>query len=824
VRGDPAAVVAERWRAARLRREHRLARSWLPRLDARLLAPAVLAWAGGAATLGAPAGLRLCVGVGCASLGALVLWRPRSGRAVRGRSHGRSHGWSDGRSPSTARRTLVGFLTASLLVTGLVLVASGAHGLVRDASGMRGLADDRAVVTVEGVVSREPVRVAARGAPTWLVGVDVTGLTAHGRASGAHASVLVLGDERWADLTWHAPVRVTGRLVPADDPASAEIAQLRPLTSFVSAPPESWVLRASDAARAGLRRASARLPPDARGLLPSLVVGDTSRLPQPLLDDMRTTGLTHLAAVSGTNTSLVLLMVLSMAGWVGCGRRLRALVGILGLAGFVVLARPEPSVVRAAVMGAIGVAGLVTNRSRAGPTLLGGAIVVLLVLDPWLARSYGFVLSALATLGLLLFARPWADAVDRRLPARLRGLGVALAVPSAASLLCAPVIVLLQGAVSLVGIVANAFAAPLVLPATVAGVAATVLSPLGDWATLVPAWVGGLACLGLSWVAHRFASVPFATIPWPDGAGGALGLAALSLAVVLGGRWAWDHLERRPVPVLGSLVVLVCAFAPVRPALWPPAGWVFVACDVGQGDALVVRSGADRAVLVDAGPDPAQVDGCLDRLGIHSLDAVVLTHFHADHIDGLEGALEGRPTRLVLTTPVRDPPEGSSAVARIAAAHEAPVTTTWSGDDLSLGQVQAHVLWPSRRITSGSIPNNSSVVLDVHVAGLRLLLLGDVEHEADAAIAGTIPADGPAFDVVKVAHHGSANLDGALWQRIHGRFAVVSVGADNDYGHPAPSTMTMLAGLGYAVWRTDRHGDVAIAVSDGRVGVTGRLR
>jgi competence protein ComEC len=539
---------------------------------------------------------------------------------------------------------------------------------------------------------------------------------------------------------------------------------------------------------------------------------------------MRTTGLTHLAAVSGTNTSLVLLMVLSIAGWVGCGRRLRVLAGLLGLAGFVILARPEPSVVRAAVMGAIGVVGLVANRSRAGPTLLGGAICVLLVLDPWLARSYGFVLSALATLGLLLFARSWADAVDRRLPAGLRGLGVAVAVPSAASLLCAPVVVLLQGSVSLVGIVANAFAAPLVLPATVAGVAATVLAPLGDWATVVPAWLGGIACLGLAWVAHRFATVPFATIPWPEGAGGALGLAALSLALVLGGRWAWDQLERRPVPVLGSLVVLVCAFAPVRPALWPPASWVFVACDVGQGDALVVRSGADRAVLVDAGPEPARVDGCLHRLGVRALDAVVLTHFHADHIDGLEGAIGGRPTRLLLTTPVRDPPEGSAAVARTAAAHGVPVATTWSGDDLTLGQVRAHVLWPSRRILSGSVPNNASVVLDLEVGGLRLLLLGDVEHEADAAIAGTLRADGPAFDVVKVGHHGSANLDRVLWQRIQGRVAIVSVGADNDYGHPAPSTLTMLRRLGYAVWRTDRHGDVAVAMSEGGVGVTGRLR
>jgi competence protein ComEC len=249
---------------------------------------------------------------------------------------------------------------------------------------------------------------------------------------------------------------------------------------------------------------------------------------------------------------------------------------------------------------------------------------------------------------------------------------------------------------------------------------------------------------------------------------------------------------------------------------------VFVACDVGQGDALVLRSGPDRAVLVDAGPDPALVDDCLRRLGVRALDAVILTHFHADHIDGLQGALDGRSVGVLLTTPVADPPEGSATVARIAAARHVPVSTTWSGDDLALGEVRAHVLWPSRRITSGSVANNASVVLDVRVAGLRLLLLGDVEHEADAAIAGTLPNGGPAFDVVKVAHHGSANLDGALWDKVRGRIAVVSVGVDNDYGHPAPSTMSMLARRGYAVWRTDRRGDVAVVSEDGRVGVLGR--
>ena len=242
---------------------------------------------------------------------------------------------------------------------------------------------------------------------------------------------------------------------------------------------------AAERLRAGLRASVDHAPPDARGLLPGLVIGDTSRTPPDLTAAMRATGMTHLTAVSGSNVAVVTGLVLGL-----CVLRRRAPAAgdqcwrWSALAGFVVLARPEPSVVRAAVMGAIGLIGLSRSRRSAGPPVLGAAIVVVLVVDPWLARSFGFALSSLATLGLLLFTRPWGDAIGARLPPRLTGLGPALAIPVAAQAMTAPVIVLLQGSVSVVGIVANLLAAPLVPVATVAGVAAALTSVV--WARVPP--------------------------------------------------------------------------------------------------------------------------------------------------------------------------------------------------------------------------------------------------------------------------------------------------------------------------------------------------
>jgi competence protein ComEC len=260
-------------------------------------------------------------------------------------------------------------------------------------------------------------------------------------------------------------------------------------------------------------------------------------------------------------------------------------------------------------------------------------------------------------------------------------------------------------------------------------------------------------------------------------------------------------------------VLTIGAAVPTHVMTWPLPRWSFVACDVGQGDGLVLATGPGRAIVVDAGPDPALIDACLGRLRIQVVDAVILTHFHADHVDGLPGVLHGRLVRQILATPVRDPAFQWQEVSDWAASAGVPIGELYAGDDLAWPGVAAHVWWPARVIHDGSVPNNSSVVLTVETAGLRLLLLGDVEREAAHQVLSALQQDArapPSIDVVKVAHHGSANRDDALLAFTHAPVAVISVGADNDYGHPASSTMSSLAKDGYRVYRTDLVGDVAV--------------
>jgi competence protein ComEC len=483
-------------------------------------------------------------------------------------------------------------------------------------------------------------------------------------------------------------------------------------------------------------------------------------------------------------------------------------------------------------MGVVGLLGLSASRRRLGVPALSAAVLVLLCIDPWLSRSFGFALSTLATLGLLLFARPWGQWFARYLPPRLKGLGPAIAIPIAAQAMCGPVIVLLQGSVTLIGVVANLLAAPLVAPATVLGVSVALVALVSHPVAVGLGWLAAMPTMGIAWIARACADVPMGTLPWPDGAPGALLLAGVTIGLLFTGPWLVATARCRPYAVAALAIITLAASWPTDGFTWPPASWRLVACDVGQGDALVLYSGAGHAVVVDVGPDPEVINSCLTRLHVDVLDAVVLTHFHADHVEGLPGAVHGRVVRQILTSPVLDPAFQVREVQGWAAASGIPIRPLYPGDRLRWGSLQALVLWPVRVIHEGSVPNNASVVLSVDVSGLRVLMCGDVETAAAHQVLLALRRDptyarakGGAgrFDVLKVPHHGSRLQDPALLAEVRAPVALISVGVDNTYGHPARATLDLLRADSSAVFRTDQRGDIAVGrTSDGTVLVSTR--
>lgn len=798
--------------------------------DLRMVPPALAAWA--TAALALDASVAVAVGIALVCLIAAGVLSARAGVLP-------------------ARRRWAGAtLAATLLCVGAAAVSAGLHGADVRRGPVPGLVREYAIVTAEVEIGSDPrlSRPRVRGDRVTSAAVLVPGVVRRvdgrdGTSVATRTPVLMIVDAEedaraedgapWLGLLPSTRVRVTGRLAPATVGGDRIAGVLRvrdggppPVVAEPSA-----AQRVAGRLRAGLREATDGLPADARALLPGLVVGDTGRITPELDEAFKETDLAHTLAVSGSNLTIILALLLGPPGLaqrverrgpaprLGISLRGTALLGGGLTLGFVVVCRPDPSVLRAAACGAVVLLALATGRRRSLLPGLATAVLLLVLYDPWLARSYGFLLSVLATGALLTVAPRWSAGLRRRgVPPRL---AEALAAAGAAQALCAPVVAVLSARVSLVAVPCNLLVEFAVAPATVLGFAALVTAPMAMPVAKALAWCASWPAGWIAGIARAGAALPGGGVDWPGGWTGALLLALATAAVLLVGR----RLLGRPwlCAVCGVLLVLAVVQPPRLTRVltgWPPPGWRLAMCDVGQGDATVLAAGGGTGVVVDAGPDPALADRCLRTLGITRVPLVVLTHFHADHVAGLPGVLRGREVGAIETTGFEEPVGQVEFVRREAAARKVPVVRAVAGERRRAGPLDWEVLWPPPRQTpEPEGPNDASVALGVRSGGLRMLLLGDLEPPAQRALARS-PGAGRwrGVDVLKVAHHGSAYQDPDLIRAVAPRVALISCGADNAYGHPAPSTVAALRAGGARVLRTDRDGALAV------VGAGGALR
>ncbi|VTR76841.1 ComEC/Rec2 family competence protein [Cellulomonas hominis] len=509
-----------------------------------VLLPEAAAWAGGVA-----AGLAAAVAAAVAARGRRPV--PVAARAQAAPVAARAQAAP---VPAAGQVLLVLGAVSVLLLALAVQVGARESGAVRD------LAEDGARVRVVGVVrsTPEPWGRAASSDPDdgrsaapvrFLLAASSVDSAGGGGPAATGAAVEVVAPASAGALAYGTQVEVLARLSPAPDRARRPVVRARTTTDPTVRAPPSALLRAAERLRAGLVGSASAVPGDAGRLLPAMAVGDT-RAVGDLEQAMRDSGLAHLTAVSGAHFSLLGAVVHVLAAWARVPRRWRVLPVATVMVGFVVLVQPGASVVRAAVMGAVGLLGLLAGRPARSVPALAGAVVVLLVVDPWLARDLGFVLSVVATAGIALLAAPLAVRLAAPL-ARPRSAGrrpgpstaragrpgpvaTALAVPVAAQAVCAPVVLLLSPTVPVYAVLANVAAAPAVPVATVGGLVAALLSPWWPAGAAACAQLAGAACWWIARVACTATGLPGAQLAWVGGAAGPVLLAcACGAALVL---------------------------------------------------------------------------------------------------------------------------------------------------------------------------------------------------------------------------------------------------------------------------------------------------
>lgn len=813
--------------------------------DLRLVPPALAAWGTAALMVHASPGWVTGVVVVCLLVGLalLVPWQRQRQRQRQEQEQERRHGHEQGRG-WVRREAGAGAWTkvsvaAVLLCAGAAAASAGLHGADLRRGPVPALAEQYARVTADVELTSDPrvTRPRIKGnhaAPAAvLLQAEVRRVQSpDGTVVDTRTPVLVMvdvagrsGRAPWLSLLPSTRVRVVAQVVPAMVGGDRVAAVLRVRGGGAPVVPAeaSAVQRLAGRLRAGLREATDGLDADARALLPGFVVGDTSRVPAELDEAFKATDLTHLLAVSGANFTILLALFIGPPGLaqraerrglaprLGIPLRATALAGGVLTLGFVIVCRPDPSVVRAAACGSIALLAIATGRRRSLIPALATAVLLLVLYDPWLARSYGFLLSVLATGALLTLAPRWSAALQRRrVPPRP---AEALAAAGAAQAVCAPVVAVLSAKVSLVAVPCNLLAEFAVAPATVLGFATLATAPVAMPVAEFLAWCASWPAGWIADIARTGASLPGAGVDWPGSWTGALLLVLVTVVVVLVGRRLISH----PWLVGACLVAFLLVVVQPPPLTrvitgWPPPGWRLVMCDVGQGDATVLATGDGAGVVVDAGPDPVLVDRCLTALGISRIPLVVLTHFHADHVVGLPGVLRGRSVGAIAATGFEEPADQAEFVRREAAARRIPLTRAVAGEERRTGSLTWRVLWPPGDAAAPDGPNDASVTMLVRSAGLTLLLLGDLEPPGQRELARSQEAAAlGAVDVVKVAHHGSSYQDPGLIRAMAPRLALISVGADNPYGHPAPSTVAALRAGGAMVLRTDEDGAIAVA-------------
>lgn len=520
------------------------------RTDLRLAPPALLTWAA------AVAGVWLPLSVLCGLSGGLLLAAVVLLGAIRRRRF---------RPPGIrqAPRSSLATLTVALLLSAAVLSHSAVAASQKHDGPVAGAVTAGAAVVVEAEISGTPrqLKVPGRaGTGRWAVQATAFAITANGAVIRGDARLLIVGGEEWQHVVPGEKIRTTGKLRQAGDGqtlAGTLSASTGPATKEA---PSAWQ-EGPGALRSGFAAAADWIGGDARGLLPGMVTGDTGFLDEELESAMQTVGMTHLTAVSGANCSLILGALLLAARSVRMARAPATAAALAGLALFVLMVGPDASVLRAALMGAIGLVSLSGGRTGRGLSFLCLAVIGLLMADPALGTSFSFLLSVLATLGIVVAGPRIMEWLPPLVP---RWLAAGLAVPLSAQLFCGPVIVLLQPQFSSYALLANMVAAPLVAPVTILGNAAVPVVPLAPWLAAVPIAVAGACSAGVAAVARLFAALPGAALPWPEGPLGAATMAFLSVCTLL---VLWIILHPRTV---WTLVLAAHQKTLELLDLWPP--------------------------------------------------------------------------------------------------------------------------------------------------------------------------------------------------------------------------------------------------------------
>lgn len=603
-------------------------------------------------------------------------------------------------------------------------------------------------------------------------------------------------------------------------------------------------------------------PQELQGLMKSQTIGLRDELEPELYRKFSHIGLSHILAISGLHVGIFTAVVLRSLKLLGLSRERCLLICIALIPAYALLTGAAPPVIRAGLMAMIGLEAARRNRLKDGASILGIAVILMLLWDPYMLSSISFQLSVLITLGLILGVRP----VSGLLPIPHQAIRGTVAVTVVAQVVSFPLTIYYFNHFSLLSFPANLIFVPvisiLVIPLTILALLLTYVSVnVAGWLSLLVTWMMKVILSGIDLLARLD---PFGSV-WPSPPVWWIVLYYLMVAVFIQCMIWYKRIEIKPISrnelklsrkkwllmamLSATCLAMLLAYG-YNPERWRTEGEVsFI--DVGQGDAILVRTPDRYNILIDSGGtlrfsrkgeewrerfDPYEVGKdtlvpIFKKRGIRQLDALILTHLDQDHIGGALAVLQEIPVRRIIFNGMINKQDASIQLFNKALELGIPIYTAERGRSMKLGShTNLTFLHPNPLndgISLDTKQNDASVVFLLQIYNSRFLMTGDMEERAElgllswltgeGAYSSMIAADEEAdrrIDVLKVAHHGSKTSTIEAWLEYwQPSSAVISAGRNNMYGHPHPSVVERLLARDIAIYRTDLQGEVRFMVT-----------
>ncbi|NLC68903.1 MAG: DNA internalization-related competence protein ComEC/Rec2 [Clostridiaceae bacterium] len=565
------------------------------------------------------------------------------------------------------------------------------------------------------------------------------------------------------------------------------------------------------------------LPENQAVILAAMLTGCRDNVPDDMEENFNDSGLIHILTVSGMHVGFIILPFAFIFKKLGLRKQVANPVIILILFLYILVTGPQAPVLRAAIMASTVLVGQMIRREADTLTSISLALIVLLLWRPHMLFNAGFQLSFMATGSIVLFGRNTKNLLkSRRIPGYISD-ALATILPAQAGIL--PLTAVHFNKLPVISVFANLLAAPVSGAIIILGMAMAVLGQVSIHLSRLIGYVNNLLLSYLLFVSEATAKMPFSVfrVTTPS-----------ILLIIIYYFILWFLLWFKPTYKVrvkwqyhAIAVILVISLAIIAGMI--PGELEVVFLDVGEGDCAFIKTPSGKTLLIDGGgkkgSDPGSADSMGNRTiipflleyGITRLDAVVATHAHDDHLNGIIPVLEQIKVEMFIMPGYVIGDEFDRAL-NACARRKINVIPVREGDSMLLGKdVRIEILNPPAGAKNGELSlNNSSIVLILKYRDVEILFTGDIEGEIEARLARSILHDTRA-DVLKVPHHGSDTSSTPVFlEKVHPKVAVVSVG-NNNYGHPSAEVMDRLAGTGTKIFRTDLNGAVILGSNGKRI-------